>query len=159
MTNFKLIVPEKHTAPIYQHTISFRPEEAYMLFIESQYLIIYSQEFLPNERLADQIELPLASLDSILATIARFKLPHDKGGLGGLNNSDSLVIKGEDIFIKKIIHPHYGLEMYSITNFNRRSYITQALKQEIEIFQETIDAGLLEKLIDINKNYHDGAYA
>ena len=146
--------------PLYEYKVSFFPDNYYALYIVDGYLVFYGHKTTKAGLfLADQLEIPLAAVDFILATIARYDLPSKLGGLGGLNNSAETIIKGEKIYFDKTIHPHYGIETYSITNFNRRSHIDGDLNQDKTIFKETMDAGLLEKLIDINKNYHDGAYA
>ncbi|TCS41901.1 hypothetical protein [Reinekea marinisedimentorum] len=154
------LIDFKTQSPIFEFKVRFFPDDYEALYVIDEYLVFFSYETTKGGLfLSDQLEIPLASLDFILTTIPRYDLPKSLGGLGGLDNSDETIVNGEKIFFDRVVHPHYGIETYSITNFNRKSHINPVLNQSKEIFKETMDGGLFDKLIEINKNYHNGVYA
>lgn len=158
MIDISLIdLKKSNLEPVYEFEVSLFPDDYEALFITEGYLVFYNHETTETGLfLADQIEIPLGSIDFVITTIPRYDLPSKLGGLGGLNNSSETIVDGENIFLKKYLHPHYGIETYSLTNFNRKSHINKALNQDKTIFKETMDSGLLAKLIEVNDQYKAG---
>ena len=129
------------------------------------YLCFTSWAVKPNARgeyLIGQFEFSLPYLKWLFGVMTRFNLTPSQGGYPPGTMSDIVQLdKENELYVfRGAHHGNHGLMRYALENRKRHSYIDPLSEQSFDLYDIYLnDHGVMQVLLDIQKQYEDGKLA